>query len=65
MLITRDPLNPYDIMMESDLKKAERTLPATSEAVLTANLMYAVEHEEENPGYWGPRIKEYSERLGC
>lgn len=65
MQIIRESLNPYDIMMPNEFRRAELSLPPTDPKVLAANLMYAVEHEEENPGYWGPRIREYSERLGC
>lgn len=65
MQIIREPLNPYDVMMPNEFRVAELSLPPTDPKILTANLMYAVEHEVENPGYWGPRIREYSERLGC
>lgn len=33
--------------------------------ILERNLMYALDHEDEDPAYWGARIAEYSVRLGC
>jgi hypothetical protein len=65
MQITYQPSSPYDTMMPNDLKEAERTLPAMSNSVLAANLAWMVEHEEEDQEYYGQRIKDLSERLGC
>jgi hypothetical protein len=64
MQITYIPPGPYDALMESDLRKIERSLPATPLAVLERNLLRMVELEPNDPGYWGPRIRELSDKLG-
>ena len=64
MDIVRAPLNPYDTMMPEQFREAERTLPATDPKVLVDTLLWMVEHEEEDPSYYGPKILEYSARLG-
>ena len=64
MQITYIPPGPYDALMESDLRKVERSLPATPREALLANLMWMVEHELDDPGYYGPRIRELSDKLG-
>lgn len=58
------PPGPYDALMESDLRKIERSLPSTPRNVLEANLMWMVEHELDDPDYYGPRIRELSDLLG-
>jgi hypothetical protein len=50
--------------MESDLRKIERSLPSTPREALLANLMWMVEHELDDPGYYGPRILAMSLKLG-
>jgi hypothetical protein len=50
--------------MERDLQKVERSLPSTPRNVLEANLMWMVEHELDDPDYYGPRIRELSDLLG-
>jgi hypothetical protein len=64
MQITYIPPGPYDALMESDLRKIERSLPATPREALLANLMWMVEHELDDPGYYGPRILAMSMKLG-
>jgi hypothetical protein len=34
-----------------------------SAKILKENLLWMVEHEDENPEYYGPRIRELSDRL--
>lgn len=58
------PPGPYDALMERDLRKVEKSLPSTPRPILEANLMWMVEHEQENPEYYGPRIRALSDRLG-
>ena len=58
------PPGPYDALMERDLRKIERSLPSTPRNVLEANLMWMVEHELDDPDYYGPRIRELSDLLG-
>ena len=65
MQIAYHPSSIYDTMMPEQFREAERTLPATEESVLIANLDWMLGKEPEDPYYWGPRIKELSERLGC
>lgn len=62
--MTYIPPNPYDVLMESDLKKIEKSLPSTPREALLANLMMAVELEPRDPEYWGPRILAMSLKLG-
>ncbi len=64
MQITYIPPGPYDALMESDLRKIERSLPSTPREALLANLMWMVEHEPEDYDYYGPRIRELSLKLG-
>jgi hypothetical protein len=64
MQTTYTPPGPYDALMESDLRKVERNLPPTSREALLANLMWMVEHELDDPGYYGPRILAMSLKLG-
>lgn len=64
MKIDYIPPGPYDALMESDLRKIEKSLPATPRNVLEANLMWMVEHELDDPGYYGPRILAMSLKLG-
>ena len=64
MQITYTPPGPYDALMERDLKKIERNLPATPREVLEANLLWMVEHELDDPEYYGPRILALSNKLG-
>ena len=64
MRIDYIPPGPYDALMESDLRKVERNLPPTSREALLANLMWMVEHELDDPDYYGPRIRELSDLLG-
>ena len=64
MRIDYIPPGPYDALMESDLRKVERNLPPTSREALLANLMWMVEHELDDPDYYGPRIRELSDRMG-
>jgi len=63
--ITYIPPGPYDALMERDFRKIERSLPATPREVLEKNLLWMVEHEYDDPGYYGPRIRELSDRMGC
>ena len=65
MQTTYTPPGPYDALMESDLRKIERSLPATPRPILERNLLWMVEHELDDPEYYGPRIRELSDRLGC
>lgn len=64
MKIDYIPPGPYDALMESDLRKVERNLPPTSREALLANLMWMVEHELDDPEYYGPRILAMSLKLG-
>ena len=64
MQITYIPPGPYDALMESDLRKIERSLPSTPREVLEKNLLWMVAHEPENPEYYGPRILAMSLKLG-
>jgi hypothetical protein len=65
MQITYTPPNPIDTMMPYDFRKLEKSLPATPYEVQEKNLLWMVEHEYDNPEYFGPRIRELSDRLGC
>jgi len=58
------PPGPYDDLTESDLRKIERSLPPTPREALLANLMWMVEHEYDDPDYYGPRILALSLKLG-
>ena len=64
MRIDYIPPGPYDALMESDLRKIERSLPSTPRDALEANLMWMVDHESDDTDYYGPRIRELSDRLG-
>ena len=64
MRIDYIPPGPYDALMESDLQKVERSLPSTPREALLANLMWMVEHELDDPEYYGPRILAMSLKLG-
>ena len=64
MRIDYIPPGPYDALMESDLRKIERSLPATPRSALEANLLWMVEHELDDPDYYGPRILAMSLKLG-
>jgi hypothetical protein len=64
MKIDYIPPGPYDALMERDLQKVERSLPSTPRNVLEANLLWMVEHELDDPDYYGPRIRELSDLLG-
>lgn len=64
MKIDYIPPGPYDALMERDLQKVERSLPSTPRNVLEANLMWMVEHELDDTDYYGPRIRELSDRMG-
>lgn len=64
MQITYTPPGPYDALMERDLRKIEKSLPATPREALLANLMWMVEHEPEDYDYYGPRILAMSLKLG-
>jgi hypothetical protein len=64
MQTTYTPPNPIDTMMPHDFRKLEKSLPATPYEVLEKNLLWMVEHEPENPEYFGPRIRELSDRMG-
>ena len=64
MKINYIPPGPYDALMERDLRKIETRLLATQRASLEANLMWMVEHEPDDTDYYGPRIRELSDRLG-
>ena len=65
MKIDYIPPGPYDALMERDLQKVERRLPSTPREVLEANLFWMIEHELDDYGYYGARIRELSDRLGC
>ncbi len=65
MQTTYTPPNPIDTLMPYDFRKLEKSLPATPRACLERNLLWMVAHEQENPEYFGPRIRELSDRLGC
>ncbi len=64
MKITYIPPNAIDALMPDDFAKLERNLPATPRAALEANLMWMVEHELDDPDYYGPRILAISNKLG-
>ena len=64
MQTTYTPPNPIDTMMPYDFRKLEKSLPATPREALLANLMWMVEHELDDPGYYGPRILAMSLKLG-
>ncbi|MFA5409175.1 MAG: hypothetical protein WC343_10445 [Bacilli bacterium] len=64
MQITYTPPGPYDVLMPSDLRKIERALPSTPREVQVKSLMWMVEHELGDPDYYGPRIRELSDRMG-
>jgi hypothetical protein len=64
MQITYTPPNPIDTMMPYDFRKLEKSLPATPYEVLEKNLLWMVELEPQDPGYWGPRILAMSLKLG-
>jgi hypothetical protein len=50
--------------MESDLQKIEKSLPSTPRDALEANLLWMAEHELDDTDYYGPRIRELSDRMG-
>ena len=58
------PPGPYDALDERDLRKIEKSLPATPREALLANLMWMVDHEPEDYDYYGPRILAMSLKLG-
>ena len=58
------PPGPYDALDERDLRKIERSLPSTPREVLEKNLLWMVEHEYDDLDYYGPRIRELSDKLG-
>jgi len=64
MKIDYIPPGPYDALMESDLRKIERSLPTTPRSALEANLLWMVEHELDDPDYYGPRILAMCLKLG-
>ena len=64
MQITYTPPGPYDALMERDLRKVEKSLPATDRPILERNLLRMVELEPQDPAYWGPRILATSLKLG-
>jgi len=64
MKIDYIPPGPYDALMESDLRRIERSLPSTPRDALEANLMWMVDHESDDTDYYGPRIRELSDRMG-
>jgi hypothetical protein len=64
MRIDYIPPGPYDALMESDLRRIERSLPSTPRSSLEANLLWMVEHELDDPVYWGARILALSNKLG-
>jgi hypothetical protein len=64
MRIDYIPPGAYDALMESDLRKIERSLPTTPRSALEANLLWMAEHELDDPDYYGPRIRELSDRMG-
>lgn len=64
MKIDYIPPGPYDALMESDLRRIERSLPSTPRDALEANLMWMVDHESDDTDYYGPRIRELSDLLG-
>ncbi len=64
MRIDYIPPGPYDALMESDLRRIERSLPSTPRDALEANLMWMVDHESDDTDYYGPRIRELSDLLG-
>ena len=64
MRIDYIPPGPYDALMESDLRRIERSLPSTPRDALEANLMWMVDHEWDDTDYYGPRIRELSDLLG-
>ena len=57
-------LGSYDVLDDWQLRKIEKSLPATPREVLEKNLMWMVEHEPEDYDYYGPRIRELSLKLG-
>lgn len=65
MQITYTPPNTIDTLMPYDFRKLEKNLPATPRPILERNLLRMVELEPQDPAYWGPRIREMSDRLGC
>ena len=64
MQITYTPPGPYDALMERDLRKVEKSLPSTPRDALEANLLWMAEHELDDTDYYGPRIRELSDRMG-
>ena len=64
MRIDYIPPGPYDALMESDLRRIERSLPSTPRDALEANLLWMAEHELDDTDYYGPRIRELSDLLG-
>ena len=52
MQTTYIPPNPIDTMMPYDFRKLEK------------NLLWMVSQEPQDPAYWGPRIRELSDRMG-
>ena len=64
MQTTYTPPGPYDALMERDLRKVEKRLPATPRPILERNLLWMVSQEPRDPAYWGPRIRELSDRMG-
>ena len=64
MQTTYTPPGPYDALMPSDLRKIEKSLPSTPHPILEKNLLWMVEREPQDPGYWGPRILATSLKLG-
>ena len=63
MRIDYIPPGPYDALMESDLRRIERSLPSTPRDALEANLLWMAEHELDDTDYYGPRIRELSDLL--
>ena len=64
MQTTYIPPGRYDALMERDLRKIEKSLPATPRPILEKNLLRMVELEPQDPAYWGPRILATSLKLG-
>ena len=49
MRIDYIPPGPCDALMESDLRRIERSLPSTPRDALEANLLWMAEHELGDP----------------
>jgi hypothetical protein len=64
MQITRAPLNPIDLLMPNELRRAELSLPATAQAARRATLEGLL-IQEANGADVGARILAVCKEMDC